>query len=91
MIAYGIYKECLNYNISIPNDLSVVGVDDISFSDIIQPPLTTVSQPVQQIADHAVKGIINLIKNPGESYETTTLPSFLKVRASTAPPRRTHE
>lgn len=85
MIAYGVYKECLSYGLSIPNDLSVVGVDDIPFSDIIQPPLTTVAQPVNQIADAAVKGIMNLIKNPGEPRTMTTLSPLLKVRASTAP------
>lgn len=83
MIAYGIYKECLSYNISIPKDLSVVGVDDISFSDIIQPPLTTVSQPIIQIADYAVKGIMTLINSPGETLETNVLSPLLRVRAST--------
>lgn len=87
MIAYGIYKECHSYNITIPSHLSVVGVDDISFSDIIQPPLTTVSQPVQQIAEYAVNGIISLIKDPENLLESTTLPPLLRVRASTAAPR----
>ena len=46
MVAYGIYKACRNYNISIPDDISIVGVDDISFSEIINPPLTTIAQPI---------------------------------------------
>lgn len=84
MIAYGLYKECFSYGLSIPDDLSVIGVDDIPFSDIIQPPLTTIAQPVTQIADAAVNGIINLIKNPDGPRTMTTLPPLLKVRASTA-------
>jgi LacI family transcriptional regulator len=84
MIAYGIYKECRSYNLSIPGDLSVVGVDDIALSDIIQPPLTTVAQPVTQIADYVVKGILDLMKNPHMAQEQVKLNPFLKVRASTA-------
>lgn len=57
MVAYGIYKACRNYNISIPDDISIVGVDDISFSEIINPPLTTIAQPIEKIASHAVEAI----------------------------------
>lgn len=84
MIAYGIYKECRHYNLSIPESLSVVGVDDIALSDIIQPPLTTVAQPVEQIAEHAVHGMISLIENPSRICTPARLDPLLKVRASTA-------
>lgn len=85
MVAYGIYKECRNYNLRIPEDLSVIGVDDIPMSDIIQPPLTTVSQPMSLVAQHAVNGMLRAIKDPGASTECVTLQPLLKVRASTAP------
>ena len=84
MIAYGIYKECRNYNLCIPEDLSVIGVDDISMSDIIQPPLTTVSQPLSLIAQHAVAGMLHSIKGSQNPTECVTLQPLLKVRASTA-------
>lgn len=84
MIAYGIYKECRSYNLSIPNDLSVIGVDDIALSDIIYPPLTTVAQPVTQIADYVVKGMLDLMKNSNMTYEQVILNPILKVRASTS-------
>ncbi len=83
MIAYGIYKECRNYNLSIPGDLSVIGVDNIVLSDIIQPPLTTVAQPVTQIADYVVKGMLDLMKIPNIEFEHVKLNPILKVRAST--------
>ncbi len=83
MIAYGVYKECRNYNLSIPGDLSVVGVDDIQFSDILSPPLTTVAQPVESIARSAVEQILKLIGNPGAGPEPTRLHPVLKVRGST--------
>ena len=84
MIAYGIYKECRSYNLSIPHDLSVVGVDDIAFSDIIDPPLTTVAQPICEIAEHAVDGMLQLLQNPKGKKPISQLTPILKVRGSTA-------
>ena len=85
IVAYGIYKECRSYNLRIPEDISVVGVDDIAMSDIIQPPLTTVSQPISMMAKHAVTGMLNSIRESDHSTECVTLQPLLKVRASTAP------
>lgn len=83
MIAYGIYKECRSYNLSIPRDLSIIGVDDITLSDIIYPPLTTVAQPVSEIAEFAVNGMLHLLKNHKERQNTAKLIPILKVRGST--------
>lgn len=84
MIAYGIYKECRNYQLSIPNDLSIVGVDDISFSEILNPPLTTIAQPVEAIAAHAVSTMQALVSQSISDQEPICLQPILKVRASTA-------
>lgn len=87
MIAYGIYKECRNYNLSIPGDLSVVGVDDIIFSEILNPPLTTIAQPLPQIADYAVSAILSLLEETASKPTAIRLNPFLKVRGSTSVPR----
>ncbi len=83
MVAYGIYKACRNYNISIPDDISIVGVDDISFSEIINPPLTTIAQPIEKIASHAVEAIKILINGDQPEHNYICLHPLLKVRAST--------
>lgn len=84
MIAYGIYKEIRNYNLRIPDDISVVGVDDIVFSDIIQPPLTTVVQPIDAIARAAVARLVEIIKEPAAANQPPqVLKPMLKVRGST--------
>ena len=83
MVAYGIYKACRNYNISIPDDISIVGVDDISFSEIINPPLTTIAQPIEKIASHAVEAIKILINGDKPEHNYICLHPLLKVRAST--------
>lgn len=84
MMAFGIYKEMHSYNLSIPGDLSIVGFDDIFFAELIQPPLTTVAQPIAEIASAVVEKLVNQIENP--SREITAVPKtfspVLKVRGS---------
>lgn len=84
LIAYGIFKELRNYNLSIPEDLSVVGLDDIFLSDIIQPPLTTVAQPIEETAACVVERLVLLIQDhaSGPRQPRIFLP-VLKVRGST--------
>ena len=84
LIAYGVYKELRNYNLSVPDDLSLVGLDDIFLSEILQPPLTTVAQPVNEIAENVVERIIEQIASPGRTaQEPLVLEPILKVRGST--------
>lgn len=84
LIAYGIYKESRNYNLSIPNDLSIIGLDDIFLSDIIQPPLTTVAQPISETADIAVQKLLDLMLPSANSiHNPKILQPTLKVRGST--------
>lgn len=82
LIAYGIYKECKNNNISIPKELSIVGVDDISFSEIIHPPLTTIAQPIEDIAIHAVATMKTLVSQKFIDASHICLQPVLKVRSS---------
>jgi LacI family transcriptional regulator len=69
----------------IPEDLSVVGFDNIPESALCNPPLTTVNQPIRTMGDRAVEMLIRLIR--GEPVENThlTLATELVVRGSTAP------
>ena len=46
----------------IPEDVSVIGYDDVGFSDILHAPLTNIKQPVYQIGREAVKQMIFMIK-----------------------------
>lgn len=84
MMAFGLYKEMHSYNLSVPDDLSIVGFDDIFFAEIIQPPLTTVSQPIAEMANAVVEKLVSQIKNP--SREINAVPQLftpaLKVRGS---------
>ena len=61
-----------------------MGLDDIFLSEILQPPLTTVAQPVNEIAENVVERIIEQIASPGRTaQEPLVLEPILKVRGST--------
>lgn len=88
MFAFGAYAAVRELGLSIPDDLSVVGIDDIVFASIASPPLTTVRQPLQALLAAAIPRVIARVegrnKGPAEHH---TLPAELVIRGSTAPPR----
>ena len=69
----------------IPQDLSVVGFDDIQFAAAYVPPLTTVAQPRLEIGRKAMTMLCNLLEHPNTPPETVVLPGELVVRGSSAP------
>ena len=84
MTAYGVYKQARNYNLRIPEDISVVGYDDLIFSDLIDPPLTTLEYPIAQMAAGVVERLIAKINNQPVSDEPLVFDPILKVKGSTA-------
>ncbi|WP_421723079.1 LacI family DNA-binding transcriptional regulator [Bauldia sp.] len=92
MYALGAYAGARDIGASVPEDLSIVGFDDIVFSDIMQPALTTIRQPVERMADIIVRALIHSLEgDTRDDMETpephTGITPELVVRASTAPPR----
>lgn len=78
------------YNINVPEDLSITGFDDIHFASGIWPSLTTIRQPISQMAGAAVDLLLNnaMASNPGDGEITHVkqLDFELMIRESTAPP-----
>jgi LacI family transcriptional regulator len=72
--------------LTVPEDLSVVGFDNIAFAADVAPPLTTVDQAIEQLGYEAVQLLIRLIEEPDAEPRHITLPTELIVRASTCPP-----
>jgi LacI family transcriptional regulator len=70
----------------IPQDISLVGVDDIEISQHLNPPLTTVRQPVSEMARTGIEMLMQLIKGEAPAELHVTLSPLLVVRDSTAPP-----
>lgn len=83
MMALGVYKQAGYYNLSIPDNVSLVGYDDIFISDYLTPPLTSIEQPVRNLADEAVKQVLEAIEKKNNSKSFYTFDPVLKVRGST--------
>jgi LacI family transcriptional regulator len=85
MMAYGLYYEFKKENISMPGTVSIVGYDDIFFSEIMELPLTSVKQPIYEMGETAVRQIIGLVKNKNDSQKCIIFKPDLVIRESTAP------
>jgi DNA-binding LacI/PurR family transcriptional regulator len=88
VMAMGVLQEALRQGIRVPEDLSVVGFDGIDASTWSVPPLTTVAQPIGEIAETAVDALQTLIRDPSTALPNYLFRPRLKVRASTAAPAR---
>jgi LacI family transcriptional regulator len=69
----------------VPEDLSVVGFDNIPESALSSPPLTTVDQPIRIMGQRAVDLLIHLVNDEQVGCTHVTLPTNLVIRQSTAP------
>ena len=88
LIAIGAYRACTRRGLQIPEDISIVGYDDIILSEIPDRPLTTVHQPVELIAKEAVDLLLSLIEAKEKYKKDIILQPKLVVRESTCPPRK---
>ncbi|MGI5215815.1 LacI family DNA-binding transcriptional regulator [Plantactinospora sp. CA-290183] len=85
--ALGVYEAARQAGRRIPDDLSVVGFDDLSFSRWSGPPMTTVRQPLEQMGATAARMIVDLAAGRTPEQLRVELATRLVVRESTAPPR----
>jgi LacI family xylobiose transport system transcriptional regulator len=90
MEALGVYEAARRLGLSIPGDVSVVGFDDISLSGWIAPALTTVRQPLANMATEAVE-IVLRNGGPALTDARRELATTLVVRESTAPPTKSFQ
>ncbi|GII57655.1 LacI family transcriptional regulator [Planotetraspora thailandica] len=83
--AAGVYDEAHARGLRIPEDLSVVGFDDTEMCEWMSPQLTTVRQPLAQMAALAIRNVLETAHTPGEPPMHLELSTSLVVRESTAP------
>jgi DNA-binding LacI/PurR family transcriptional regulator len=82
--AVGVMHGLRRMNLSIPDDVSVMGYDNIPLSAYIMPTLSTVSQPITAMGKTAVEILLRHIQNPELAPEKAVLPTELIIRESTA-------
>ncbi len=86
LTAIGSMNALRDHGISVPDDISVIGFDDISQAAFTNPRLTTIRQPLDQMGRKAVELLIEQIENPERPSRRITLATELVVRDSCQPP-----
>ena len=81
-MAIGILRALHERGIHVPEEVSVVGFDDVNLSRYTEPPLTTVRQDREEMSSSAVQLLITMIEENGVA-SPVIVPTKLVVRAST--------
>jgi LacI family transcriptional regulator len=85
--AAGVYQVLYERGIRVPEQVSVIGFDDVMYTAQMSPPLTTVHQPLVEIGKMAVNMLLRLIAGQNLESNHVELSTSLVVRKSCAPPR----
>ncbi|MCD4831297.1 MAG: LacI family transcriptional regulator [Anaerohalosphaeraceae bacterium] len=85
MACLAIKKAIDEAGLSVPDDISLIGHDDLDFAAYFSPPLTTIAQPVEELLDKCVSLVIELAQNSRKKlYANEVLRTKLIVRQTTA-------
>lgn len=84
--ALGLYEAARELGLRVPEELSVVGFDDLPLARWVGPPLTTVRQPLTEMAETAARMVIDLARGVRPGTLRVDLATSLVERSSTAPP-----
>jgi len=82
MMAIGAVKAVKEAGLRIPDDVAIVGFDDLPVASIVEPALTTIRQPIDRLGTTAVEMLISLIEGKVKGPQHVILPTQLVVRAS---------
>ena len=87
-MSFGLIRALHEHGLRVPQDVSVVGFDDIALSGYSSPPLTTVKQDFHRIGHELVRLVLEQLKSRGRAQQRVSIPTELIVRQTTAPPGR---
>jgi LacI family transcriptional regulator len=84
VIAFGVVKQLLNLGVSIPQDIAIIGYDDIDFAKHFEPALSTIKQDTKMIGYTAAKRLLSVIEKPTTKKQMITkIPVKLVHRKTT--------
>jgi len=81
-MALGSMRAIQEAGLRVPEDIAVVGFDDIPAAAVSKPPLTTVRQPIQRMGSLAAEVLIDMIEHPSQQPRHLVLPTELVIRSS---------
>jgi LacI family transcriptional regulator len=87
MMAMGVMDAVRSRGLRIPEDISIVGFDDIPQAALVRPALTTVHQPLEQMGRVATQYLLDTLKDPGQKINRIELPTELVIRNSVSVPK----
>jgi LacI family transcriptional regulator len=82
MMAMGVIDAARERGLGVPEDISVVGFDDIYLSAQVRPAITTVRQPLETMGRVAAQMLLDILRDPGRKKENIELPTELVIRDS---------
>jgi LacI family transcriptional regulator len=83
MMALGAMQEFHSAGLSIPQDISIIGFDDIAFVSLAEPSLTTVCLPREEVGRSAVEALMQMIEHPDRAGVEIDISTHLVIRDST--------
>ncbi len=87
VMAMGVMDAVRNRGLRVPEDVSVIGFDDIPQASLIRPTLTTINQPLEKMGRVATQMLLDLLHEPEKEARRIELPTQLVVRESCSAPR----
>lgn len=84
--AYGLVKAIKEKGYRIPQDISVVGFDNIAFSEFVDPPLTTIKQPKKKMGEKAMNLLLDIVEGISVKERNIVLQTEIIERGSVGPP-----
>jgi DNA-binding LacI/PurR family transcriptional regulator len=87
VVAIGVLQVARQLGLTIPEDLSLVGFDDIPMAEMLAPPLTTIWQPAEDLGKTAVLLLVRHLRDRAPLMRDT-LGVRLRIRGSTCRPKR---
>ena len=79
-MAMGVMDAVRNRGLRVPDDISIVGFDDIPQASLVRPAMTTVNQPLEKMGRVATQMLLDLLRNPEKEADRIELPTQLIVR-----------
>ena len=81
-MAIGVLRTLTKHSIRVPDDIALIGFDDIYPATLCDPPLTTVNQPIRSIGERSCERLIERIAHPTLRPVVELLPTELVIRSS---------